>query len=138
MALLAVGVEVLGVVAADHVDAILFTLVDRREVRARVVELRAVLETLALLDVLKHPRAAHVVEVAASDAKEASVIGDNGAAELGNVVVEVYEVLGLLVVDNIVEVNVLVASFEVVDDAPVCQLLLDDENALEKIDYPFC
>ena len=127
-------VEVLGVVAADDVDAIFFGLVDGREVRPRVVEVRPVLELFVLLDVLEHPVAAHVVLVATGDAEEAPVVTHHRSAELGNVVFEVDEVLGLLVRCDVVEVDVLVAPFEVVDDALVCQLLLDDENVLEEVD----
>lgn len=37
--------------------------------------------------------------------------------------------------DDIIEVDVLVAPFEIVDDALVCKLFLDDEQILEEINY---
>jgi len=64
------------------------------------------------------------------------MVTHDGPAELGNIVFEINKVLGLLVGCHIVEMNVLVAPFEVVDDALICQLLLDDENVLEEVDDP--
>lgn len=55
------------------------------------------------------------------------------AAELGDVALEVNEVLRLLSSVNIVEVDVLVAPLEVVDDSLVGQLLLQNEDVLEEI-----
>ena len=72
----------------------------------------------------------------AGDAKQAAMIADNCPAELGNIVLEVDEVLALLVRRNIVKVDVLVTPLEVVDDALVRQLLLHDENVLEEVDDP--
>ena len=37
--------------------------------------------------------------------------------------------------DNIIEVDILVAPFEIVDDALVCKLFLDDEQILKEINY---
>ena len=62
---------------------------------------------------------------------------DHGAAELGDVVVEVNQVFALLVGGHVVEVDVLVAPLEVVDDLLVGQLLLDDENVLKEVDDAF-
>jgi len=39
------------------------------------------------------------------------------------------------VCDNIIEVDILVAPFEIVDDALVCKLFLDDEQILKEINY---
>ena len=72
----------------------------------------------------------------AGDAKQAAMIADNCPAELGNIVLEVDEVLALLVRGNIVKVDVLITPLEVVDDALVRQLLLHDENVLEEVDDP--
>lgn len=55
------------------------------------------------------------------------------AAELGDVALEVNEVLRLLSSVNIVEVDVLVTPLEVVDDSLVGQLLLQNEDVLEEI-----
>jgi len=88
------------------------------------------------LDVLEHPIAAHVVLVAACDTEQPSMVTHDGPAELGNIVFEINKVLGLLVGCHIVEMNILVAPFKVVDDALICQLLLDDENVLEEVDDP--
>lgn len=62
------------------------------------------------------------------------MVADDCAAELGNVVLEVDEVFALLVSCNIIEVNVLVAPLEVMNDALVGELLFDDEDILEEID----
>ena len=64
------------------------------------------------------------------------MIRNYSATELRNVVLKVDEVLGLLMRDDIVEVNVLIAPFKVVDNALVCQFLLNDEQVLEEVDDP--
>ena len=92
------------------------------------------LQLLVLLDVLEHPVAAHVVLMATGNTEESTMIADNGTTELGNVVLEVYEVLALLVRRHIVKVNVLVAPFEVMNDTLVSELLFDDEDVLEEVD----
>lgn len=56
-------------------------------------------------------------------------------AELGDIVIEVNQILGLLVSLNIVEVNVLVAPFKIMNYSFVSQLLLDYEDILEEINY---
>lgn len=89
-----------------------------------------------LLDVLKHPVAAHVVLVAACNAVQATVVRDDSATELGNVVFEVNQVLALLVRDHVVEMDVFVPPFEVVDYPFVRQFLFDDEQILEKVNDP--
>ena len=70
----------------------------------------------------------------ASNAEKSAVITDDRATELRNVVLEVDEVLTLLVCRHVVEVDVLVAPLEVVNDALVRQLLLDNEDVLEEVD----
>lgn len=92
------------------------------------------LKHAVLLNVLEHPVAAHVVLVSSSDAVKPAVVTDNCSAELGNIVLEVDKVLTLLVRDDVVEVNILVAPLEVVDDALVGEFLLHDEEVLEKLD----
>lgn len=62
------------------------------------------------------------------------MITDDRAAKLGNIVLEVDQVFRLLMRGDVVEVNVFVTPFEVVDDALVRQLLLHDENILEEVD----
>jgi hypothetical protein len=61
------------------------------------------------------------------------MIAYHSSAKLGNVVLEVDQVLGLLVSHDIVEVNVLVAPFEVVDDALIRQLLLHYKDVLKEL-----
>jgi len=61
------------------------------------------------------------------------VIADHSSAELGDVVFEVYQVLALLVRYDIVEVDVFVAPFEIMNNSFVCQLFFDNENVLEEI-----
>ena len=62
------------------------------------------------------------------------MVADYCSTELGDVVLEVDEVLALLVRDDVVEVNILVAPLEVVDDALVSEFLLHNEEVLEKLD----
>ena len=62
------------------------------------------------------------------------MVGHHRSAKLRNVVLEVHQVLALLVRDHIVEVNVLVAPLEVMNDALIRQLLLHDKDVLEEVD----
>ena len=61
------------------------------------------------------------------------MITNNGTTELWNVVLEINQILALLVRNHIVKMNIFVTPFEVVDDAFVSQLLLDDKDILEEI-----
>jgi hypothetical protein len=90
-----------------------------------------------LLNVLKHPVAAHIVLVATSYTKEPTVVTHHSPAELGDVVLEVNKVLRLLVSGHIVKMDVLVAPLEVMYYSFVSQLLFHDENILEEINDPF-
>lgn len=90
-----------------------------------------------LLYVLKHPVAANVVLMTTRDAVQPTVIRDHRAAELGNVVLKVNQVLALLVADHVIEMDVLVPPLEVVDDSLVGELLLDDEEILKEVDDSF-
>ena len=91
------------------------------------------LQALLLLNILQHPVTTHIILVSAGDTEQSSMVRDHCSAEFRNVLVEIYEILRLLLVDDIVEMNVLVSPFEVVDDPPVRQLLLDYEQALEEL-----
>lgn len=62
------------------------------------------------------------------------MISDYCAAKLGDVALEVNQVLRLLSCVHIVEVDVFVAPLEVVDDSFVGKLLLQNENVLEEIE----
>jgi len=66
-------------------------------------------------------------------AVETAVVGYDSTAGLGDVVLEVNEVLALLVRDDVVKVDVLVAPLEVMDYPLVRQLLLHNEDVLEKV-----
>ena len=55
------------------------------------------------------------------------------ATELRNVIFEIDQILALLVRNDIVEVDVLVAPFEVVDNALVRELFLYNEDVLEEV-----
>jgi hypothetical protein len=67
------------------------------------------------------------------NAKETSVICDHCAAEFRNVTLEVNQIFGLLSCMNIIKVNVFVSPLEVVDNAFICQLLLQNKNVLEEV-----
>ena len=62
------------------------------------------------------------------------MVSNNCSTEFWNILVEVYQILGLLMVDYIVEMDVLVSPFEVMDDPSVSQLFLDDKQTLEELD----
>lgn len=130
---LTAAVEVLRIIAANDVDAVSLAFVDGGEVRARLVELGSMLKAAVLLNVLEHPVAAHVVLVAPCDAEKPPVVCHDSATELGNVGLEVDQVLALLARVHIVEVDVLVAPLEVVDYPLVRQLLLQDEDVLKEL-----
>jgi hypothetical protein len=74
--------------------------------------------------------------VSASNAKESAVVRHNCSAKLRNVGFKVDQVLRLLERNHIVEVNVLIAPLEVVYNAFVSQLLLDNKQVLEKLNNP--
>jgi hypothetical protein len=86
-----------------------------------------------LLNILKHPLAALVVLVPAADAKEPPVVCYNSAAKLWNVRLEVHQIFALLEGNYVVEVNIFVAPFEVVNDSLVSELLFDNEDVLEEL-----
>jgi hypothetical protein len=89
-----------------------------------------------LLNILEHPVTAHVILMSTSDAKESTMITDNCSAKLWDVIFEVDEVLALFMCRHIIEMNILVTPLEVMDDALISQLFLNNENILEEVDYP--
>ena len=62
------------------------------------------------------------------------MVTDDGTAKLGNVVLKVYQVFGLLVGNHIIKMDVLVTPLKVVDNPLVCQLLLHYKQVLEEVD----
>jgi hypothetical protein len=72
-----------------------------------------------------------------ADAVQTAVVTNNCAAKLGDVVLEVNQVLALFVGQHVVKVNVLVSPFKVVDNTFVCQLLLHNEERLEELSHSF-
>ncbi len=134
---LAILVEVLCIISPNDVDAILLALIDGREITPCVVQIRLMLQALVLFDILQHPIAAHVVLVPPRDAEELSVVRDDRPTELRDVVVEVDQILALLVRRHVVKVDVLVAPLKVMDDPLVSELLLEDEDVLEKLNDAF-
>jgi hypothetical protein len=61
------------------------------------------------------------------------MISDNCPAELRNIVVEVNQVFGLFVRLDIIEMDVFVAPFKVVDYSLICQFLFHYEDILKEI-----
>lgn len=94
-------------------------------------------KTFVLFDVLQHPFTALIVLVSASNAKQSSVVSDNSTAEFRNVVVKVNQVLRLLMTLNIIEMDVFVPPFEVVDNPLICQFFLYNEDVLKEINNSF-
>ena len=80
-----------------------------------------------LLYILQHPVAADILLHAASYAVQAAMVTDHGTAKLGNVILKVHQVLGLLVGNHIVKVDILVTPLKVVDDSLIRQFLLNYE-----------
>ena len=132
--ILAGFVKVLGIVTSNDIDPVLFALIDGSEITAGIVQVSPVLEHAVFFNVFQHPVAADVLLHAARDTVQSTVVADDCPTELGNVVFKVDEVLALFVRDDVVEVNVLVSPFKVMDDPLVGQLLLDDEDVLEEVD----
>jgi hypothetical protein len=63
------------------------------------------------------------------------MICHNGSTKFGNIAFKVHQVFALLEGDDIVEVNIFVAPFEVVDYSFVGQFLFNYKNVLEKLNY---
>ena len=87
--------------------------------------------------VLKHPVAADVILVSSCDTEKSTMVTDYSTAELWNVILKVNQIFRLLMRCDIVKMNVFVAPFEVMDDAFVGELLLDDKYCLEEVNNPF-
>ena len=65
------------------------------------------------------------------------MIAHYSSAELGNVILEINKIFRLLVCRHIIEMNVLIAPFEIMDDSFIGELLLDDEDILEELNNSF-
>jgi hypothetical protein len=91
-------------------------------------------EHALFFDILEHPIATLIILVATTDAEKPAVITHDSPAELWYIRFKVNQILRLLRSNHVVEVNVFVAPFEVVDDSLVCELLFDDKQILEKLD----
>ena len=72
--------------------------------------------------------------MAASHAKQPSVVAYDCAAKLGDVVLEIDQILTLLVCYHVVKVDVLVAPFKIVDNPLISKLFLNYEEILEAAD----
>jgi hypothetical protein len=86
-------------------------------------------------NILQHPITAHIILVSASNTEQSTMIRHYSPTELGNIVIEINQVFRLFVCLYIVEVNVLVTPFEVVNYALVSQFLLHYEYILEEVNY---
>jgi hypothetical protein len=65
------------------------------------------------------------------------VIGDHSSTEFRDVLVKIHQKFRLLSIDNIIEVNVFVSPFKVMDDPSVSQLLLHYEKVLKELNDVF-
>lgn len=61
------------------------------------------------------------------------MVSDYGPTEFGNVVDKINQVFRLFSRVHIIKVNIFIAPFKVVDYPLICQLFLQDENVLEKV-----
>ncbi len=134
---LTVRVKVFGIVTSNSIDPVHVSIVNSSEIRPGIVEKSSVLQTLLFFYVLKHPVAAHIVLVSPCYAKQSSMVSYNSPTEFRNVFVKVNQVLCLFAIDYIVEMDIFVAPFKVVNDSSVSQLFLDYEKALEKLNDMF-
>jgi hypothetical protein len=74
--------------------------------------------------------------MSAGYAEKATVVSHHSPTKLRNVALEVNQVLRLLSSVNIIEVNVLITPLKIVNNTLICQLLLKDEDVLEKLKNP--
>jgi hypothetical protein len=75
------------------------------------------LKLFVFLNILEHPVATNIVLMSPSNTEKSSMIRDYSSTELRNVVFKVNEVLALFVGSDVVEMDILVAPFEVMNDA---------------------
>lgn len=89
-----------------------------------------------LFNVFEHPVTADIILMTPSDTEKSAMVTDDCSAELGNIIFKVNEILRLFVSCDIVEMNIFVAPFEVMDYPFIRQLFLDDENILKEVYNP--
>ena len=125
-------VEALGIVTTNDEDETSLR-VESSEVRPPEEQRALIDQLLLVVVVLKHPVAADVVLVTATDAKYFTFISNQSAAEFRNdkVVKQNHFFGGVLV--YIVEVDVLGAPLEVMDELPGAVALLQDESIVEEL-----
>ena len=90
-----------------------------------------------LFNIFEHPITTYIILVSTSNAKESSMICYYCSTELRNVVIEVNQILGLLMRLDVIEMNIFVTPFKVMNNSFVCELFLYNENILEKVNYSF-
>ncbi len=61
------------------------------------------------------------------------MVCDYCATKFGNVTLEVNQIFGLLSCVDIVEVDIFVSPFKIVNNSFICKLLLEDKDILEEI-----
>lgn len=116
-------VKVLCIVAANYVYSVLFLLVDSGEIGPGVIKICPMFEHALFFYILEHPIATLIILVATTDAEKPAVITHDSPAELWYIRFKVNQILRLLRSNHVVEVNVFVAPFEVMDYTLISQLL---------------
>ena len=72
-----------------------------------------------------------------SNTEESTMISNNCSTKFRNIVVEVDQIFRLFVGLNIVEMNIFITPFKVMNYSLISQFFLNYENILEKINYSF-
>ena len=75
--------------------------------------------------------------MSASNAKQTTMVCNNGSTKLWNIAFEVDKVLALLESYDVVKVYIFIAPFEIVDNSFISKLLFDNEYILEELNDPF-
>jgi len=65
--------------------------------------------------------------------KQPTMISYNCSAEFRNVFIKIDKVFGLLSIYDIIEMNVFVSPFKVMNDPPVCELLFNYKKTLKEL-----
>jgi len=134
---LTIRVKVFSVVSSNCIDSIHVPIINGCEIWSGIIEKWFMFKTFLFFDVLEHPIAAHIVLMSSRNAKQSSVISDNSSAKFRNVLVEIHQKFWLLSIYYIIEMNVFIAPFKVMNDSSIGKFLFHDEKILKELSYVF-
>ena len=89
------------------------------------------------LYIFKHPITTDIILMSSSNTKQSSMVAYDSSAELRNIIFEIYKIFWLLMCRNIIEVNIFITPFKIMNDPFICQFLLDNEYILEELNNSF-